>query len=66
MGLATQNDGDEARQSTEVSQKILSIHVHNIKDFENFHNSLTKMITDELSITQTKNALKINLSSMDD
>lgn len=66
MSLVTQSDGDEAHQSTEVSQKIPPIYVHNIKDFENFHNSLTKMITDELSITQTKYALKINLSSIDD
>lgn len=64
--LTTQSDGDETRQSTEVSQKIPPIYIHNIKDFENFHNSLTKMITDQLSITQTKYALKINLSSIDD
>jgi hypothetical protein len=66
MSLVTQSNGDEDRQSTEVSQKIPPIYVHNIKDFENFHNSLTKMITNELSITQTKYALKINLSSIDD
>jgi hypothetical protein len=66
MSLVTQNDGDEAHLSTEVSQKIPPIYVHNIKNFENFHNSLTKVITDELSITQTKYALKINLFSIDD
>jgi len=65
MNLATQSD-DEAHQSNEVSQKIPPIYVYNIKEFENFHNSLVKMITDKLSITQTKNALKINVSSIND
>lgn len=35
MSLATQSDGDEARQSTEVSQKIPPIYVYN-KRFRKF------------------------------
>lgn len=55
--LVIQSD-DETQQFTEVSQKIPPIYVHNIKDIENFHNYLVTIITDKLSITQTKNALK--------
>jgi hypothetical protein len=65
MNLVTSSDEDDSL-STEVNQKITPIYLHNIIDFDNFHNSLTTTTSDDFAITQTKNALKLNLSSIDD
>jgi hypothetical protein len=65
MNLVTSSDEDDPR-STEVSQKIPPLYIHNITDFDNFHNSLTTTTSDDFTISQIKNALKLNLSSIDD
>lgn len=65
IDLATSSEGEDNQQD-EVSQKIPPIYVYNITDFENFHKSLSTKITDEFTINHTKNALKLNVSSIDD
>lgn len=64
MNLVTSSK-DEDQQPTEVSQKIPPIYVHNITDFENFHSLLSTSNSKDFSITQIKNALKSNFSSID-
>ncbi|KAL4131412.1 hypothetical protein QTP88_008727 [Uroleucon formosanum] len=65
MDLASSSEGEDNQQD-KVSQKIPPIYAYNITDFDNFHKSLSEITTDEFTINHTKNALKLNLSSIDD
>jgi hypothetical protein len=67
LDLATSSVGEDNNQD-EVSQKIppLYVYSYNITDFDNFHKLLSETIIDEFTINHTKNALKLNLSSIDD
>lgn len=65
IDLATSSESEDNYQD-EVSQKIPPIYVYNITDFNNFHKSLSSIIIDEFTINHTKNALKLNLTSIGD
>jgi hypothetical protein len=52
-------------QQERLVKKNPQIYVYNITYFENVHKLLSTLIIDELTINHTKNALKLNLSSID-
>lgn len=57
---------DNTAQNEQVSPKIPPIYVYNITNYKTFHDSLSNQTLDDFSITHTKNALKLNLTSIDD
>lgn len=55
-------------QSPEVGHcnTVPSVYVYNVSDYECFHNTVTHRTRDDFSVTYTKTALRLNLTSVDD